>query len=83
MAVIDGKFLNIGGEWEIKVFDPDLAHNMAFTETLIFFAATLRFQKEIREKIHHTVKAITNGKYQLRIEPQEYELMRNPRIRRV
>lgn len=83
IADIDGKFLDVGGEWEIKIFDPDLAQNKAFVETLVFFAATLRFQKEIRKKIDQTIKAIEQEQYQLKIEPQEYDLMKNPRIRRV
>jgi len=83
IANVDGKFMNVGGAWDIKFFDSELAKNKALTETLILFAATLRFHKEIRQKIDDTVKAIENGDYRLRIEKQEYDLLRNPRIRRV
>jgi len=83
VADIDGKFLNMGGAWDIKIFDPNLAKNNAFVETLLFFAATLRFQKEIRKKIGHTLKAVANNQYQLNLEPQEYNLLKNPRIRRI
>ncbi len=79
---IDGKFMNVGGAWDIKIFDPELAKNKALIETLILFASTLRFQKEIRQKIGNTIKAIENGQYKLKVESQEYDLMRNPRIRR-
>lgn len=83
VAKIDGKFLNIGGAWDIKIFDPDLAQNTAFVETLLLYAATLRFQKEIRENIEHTLKAIKNNQYHLKLEPTEYDLLKNPRIRRI
>ncbi|MFX0194612.1 MAG: hypothetical protein ACFFCW_00695 [Candidatus Hodarchaeota archaeon] len=83
IANIDGKFLNVGGAWDIKIFNSDLAQNNAFLETLILFASTLRFQNEIRKKIEETIKAIENGQYKLKVESQEYDLMRNPRIRRV
>ncbi len=80
---VDGKFMNVGGAWDIKIFDPELAKNNALIETLILFASTLRFQKEIRKKIENTIKAIETGQYKLKVESQEYDLMRNPRIRRV
>lgn len=83
IANLDGKFMNVGGAWDIKYFDSELAKNKALNETLIMFAATLRFHKEIRQKIEDTVKAIEKGEYRLRIERQEYDLLRNPRIRRV
>ncbi|MFQ6125847.1 MAG: hypothetical protein ACE5R6_14765 [Candidatus Heimdallarchaeota archaeon] len=80
---VDGKFMNVGGAWDIKIFDPELAKNKAFVESLILFASTLRFQKEIRQKIEKTIKAIENGQYRLKVEKIEYDLMKNPRIRRV
>lgn len=80
---VDGKFMNVGGAWDIKIFDPKLAKNKALFETLILFACTLRFQKEIRKKIENTIKAIENGQYQMKVEKLEYDLMRNPRIKRV
>ena len=83
VAYLDGKFMNVGGAWDIGIYDPELAKNKAFVESLSLFATTLRFQKEIREKIGNTIKAIENGTYRLKIEKQEYDLMKNPRIKRV
>jgi len=80
---VDGKFMNVGGAWDIKIFDPELAKTKAFVETLILFASTLRFQKEIRKKIENTIKAIENGQYHMKVEKHEYDLMKNPRIKRV
>ncbi len=83
VAFLDGKFMNVGGAWDIGIYDPDLAKNREFVESMILFCASIRFHKEIRKKIEKTINAIEKGKYQLKVEKQEYDLMKNPRIKRV
>lgn len=83
IAFLDGKFMNVGGAWDISFYDSDFAKNKALVESLVLFASSIRFHKEIREKIENTINAMEKGAYRLKVEKQEYDLMRNPRIKRV
>lgn len=82
VAEVDGKVLDIGGEFEIKIFDEELGKNKVFVNTLKLFAATLKYLGDIEDKIKDTVNAIRKG-YKLEVEKSEIKFFKNPRLIRV
>lgn len=82
VAEVDGKVLDIGGEFEIKIFDEELGKNKVFVNTLKLFAATLKYLGDIEDKIKDTVDAIRKG-YKLEVEKSEIKFFKNPRLIRV
>jgi len=82
VAEVDGKVLDIGGEFEIKIFDEELGKNKVFVNTLKLFAATLKYLDEVEDKIKETVNAIGKG-YKLELEKSEIKFFKNPRLIRV
>ena len=82
VAEVDGKVLDIGGEFEIKIFEEELGKNKVFVNTLKLFAATLKYLGDIEDKIKDTVNAIRKG-YKLEVEKKEIKFYKNPRLIRV
>lgn len=82
VAEVDGKVLDIGGEFEIKIFDEQLGKNTVFVNTLKLFAATLKYLDDIEDKIGKTVDGIRKG-YKLELEKSEIKFFKNPRLIRV
>ncbi len=82
VAEVDGKVLDIGGEFEIKIFDEELGQNEVFVNTLKLFAATLKYLGDIEDKIKDTVNAISKG-YELEVDKLEIKFFKNPRLIRV
>ncbi len=81
VADIDGKVVDIGGKFEIKLFDKELAKDTAFNNTLILFASTLKYQGEITDRIKKIMSLVKDGKMVLKPAKPELDLMRNPRRR--
>lgn len=77
---IDGKFLNIGGKYEISIYHEDLAKEKLFYQTIILFAAVIEFLDEIENNIKKIIKNIRGGK-ELKLDHHEQEFYLNPRRR--
>ncbi|MHA1839888.1 MAG: hypothetical protein ACTSYO_08055 [Candidatus Ranarchaeia archaeon] len=78
VADIDGKILNIGGRFDIKIYDSMLAADKNFYLLIILFAATLRYEEKLRKTIQNTLKHVSNGG-EIRLEESEADLYQNPR----
>ncbi len=80
IAFIDGKFMDIGGQWNVHIYDEELAKEKEFYRTLILFAASRRFHKNIYKKLKKYRKDLPKGKVKLpRLSSEEVDLHRNPR----
>jgi len=77
IAKVDGKIMDIGGEWEIKtnIKDEDL------WRSLILFAATLKFYDDNKEKIKKIVSMLKK-KRGIKLSKTDLSLFYNPRVRR-
>jgi len=78
IAEVDGKILDIGGEWEIKtkINDERLWHS------LILFATTLRFYDDINERLDRIYKELRKGKTPVKLTKTDLSMFYNPRLRR-
>ncbi len=80
VAFIDGKFMDIGGQWNVHIYDEVLAKKKEFYRTLILFAASRRFHKDIYKKLKKYRKELPKGKIKTpQLSPEEIDLHRNPR----
>jgi len=79
VAIINGKFMNIGGRFDIEIYDEKLAKNKEFYTTLVLFASSLRFYKEIRKAIHQLMKMLKHQDINLVLRESEADLYLNPR----
>lgn len=82
IAILDGKKFDIGGQWDIKIYDPELAKNRFFVRTLILFAATIRYHKTLYKKVKKILSLMNKGKFIGKLPPEELDLLKNPRLRR-
>ncbi len=76
IAKVDGKTLDIGGEWEIKTNVKD----ERFWRTLILFAGSLKFYDDNKAKIEEIMKQIK--KKSIKLSKSDLLLFYNPRVRR-
>lgn len=81
VAVVDGKKMNIGGKWVVKIKDIDLAGNRIFRQTIILFAAACKFLDEILENIEELYEAYKKD-YVFQPIGNEMSLFHNPRMKR-
>ena len=79
IAKIDGKFANLGGKFDIHIFDPDLAKDKTFFTILILFSSTLRFHKDIKKNIKKSLKELRESDTKLKLDDSEANLYLNPR----
>ena len=81
VAKIDGKMFDIGGEWDVKVYSPNLAKEKEFITILILFAAYRRYEKQVIKRIGKDFEEYKEGKP---FEPDndEMTLYKNPRSKR-
>lgn len=79
IAKIDGKFANLGGKFDIHIFDPDLAKDKTFFTILILFSSTLRFHKDIKKNIKKSLKELRESDTELKLDDSESNLYLNPR----
>jgi len=82
VAYVDGKVIDIGGKWEIKFKDKNLAGNPTFRQILILFACLSKFLDDVNDSVKDLYKAITKKKYKFRPDAFELSLYKNPRMRR-
>jgi hypothetical protein len=78
VADIDGKMLDLGGKWEIKLRDKELYGNRVFRRILILFACATKWLPEANETLEKLLKAIKKG-YNFDPTGHEISLFRNPR----
>lgn len=81
VAIIDGKKLNIGGKWIVKIKNKDLAGNRIFRQTIILFAAACKFLDEILENIENLYESYKKD-YDFKPIGHEMSLFYNPRMKR-
>ena len=81
IGFIDGKVLDIGGRFIIKLASPDknVVDNKELLRTLILFGATTKFHKEIEQKVKKISKLIANDEIDFSLDGDELDLRRNPR----
>ncbi|MFX1514214.1 MAG: hypothetical protein ACFFCQ_16675 [Promethearchaeota archaeon] len=79
VADVDGKLFDIGGEYTVRIYEEELAKDRMFMNVLIFFAASRRYQDDIRKKISTIRKDILKGRFTPRMTKAELNLATNPR----
>ncbi|OLS24173.1 MAG: hypothetical protein HeimC3_20720 [Candidatus Heimdallarchaeota archaeon LC_3] len=81
IAEIDGKKFDIGGQWDIKIYNDDLAKHRAFVTAMILFCASRKYHKEVEKRIG---KIIANKKKGIKftLDHNELQLYKNPRLRK-
>ncbi|NHJ03092.1 MAG: hypothetical protein EAX86_13225 [Candidatus Heimdallarchaeota archaeon] len=76
---INGIKFDIGGKYEITLKgDKDLLSNV-MVRTLILYAASLKFHKDIYKKIKKGTKKMKKGEWKPNVSNEELALRRNPR----
>ncbi|MFW9991634.1 MAG: hypothetical protein ACFFD4_06210 [Candidatus Odinarchaeota archaeon] len=78
IAEIDGKRMNIGGSFIIRIFDQQLANLTSFVRTLIVFSATLKYLNEVNDRID-TFDDFRKKKELIKLFDEELMLELNPR----
>ena len=78
VADIDGKLLDFGGKWNIKLKDKELYANRVFRRILILFTCVTKWLPEANETLQKLLKALKKG-YKFDPTGNEISLFRNPR----
>ena len=78
---IDGKALNIGGKFVIRIYDTVWAAYKPFYIMIGLFAAMLRYKDDIYKAIEESLKKVQQGET-LHLEDSEVKLYQNPRLMR-
>jgi len=78
VADIDGKLLDLGGKWKIRLKDKKLYDNRVFRRILILFACATKWLPEANETLKKLLKGIKKG-YKFNPTGHEISLFRNPR----
>jgi len=79
IAKIDGKFANIGGRFDIEIFDEKLALDKTFGIMLMLFSSTLRFLKDTKKNIKKALKKLRITDTEVKLDDSESNLYLNPR----
>lgn len=81
IADIDGKKLNLGGKWEIEIFDEELSKNKTFTKILTLFACACKFLEVAEKTVKELFKKFDDPKSDFKFSPdkEELDLFKNPR----
>jgi len=81
VAKVDGKMFDIGGEWDVKIYSPNLAKEKEFITILILFAAYRKYEKMVIKRIDKYFEEYEHGKP---FEPDndEMALYKNPRSKK-
>ncbi len=81
IADIDGKKLNLGGKWEIEIYDEELSKHRTFTKILALFACACKFLEAGEKTIKKIFKKFDDPKSDFKYVPdkEELDLFKNPR----
>jgi hypothetical protein len=79
LAEFNSKKFNIGGKVEIKIYDPELAENKNFVNTLILFAALIKFWDNANDDLKNSFKEIIENDIVFQPNRFELDLLKNPR----
>lgn len=79
VAIIDGKLFDIGGQYNIKITDPELAKDRSFIGILTLFAASAKHFKHTEKRIKRALKEGKKNKKKLKVTNDELKLYMNPR----
>ncbi len=78
-GLINGKKWDVGGRYDISLKADDSLVNIVMIRTLVLFAASLKFHKDIYKKIKKGTKLMKKGEWKPKISNEELLLRRNPR----
>ncbi len=81
IAKIDGKMFDIGGEWDVKIYSPNLAKEKEFVTILTLFAAFRKYEKMVIKRIDKVFEEYKKGK-PFEPDSDEMGLYKNPRSKR-
>ncbi|MHA1991024.1 MAG: hypothetical protein ACW981_18630 [Candidatus Hodarchaeales archaeon] len=81
VAEIDGKKFDIGGQWDLKIFNDELAKENAFVSSMILFCASRRYHKDIEDRIGKIIDEKKKGN-KMKLDYSELQLHKNPRLRK-
>ncbi len=76
---IDGRLFALGTDSMIHIYEPSLAEDSKFQDLLSLFAASIGFQRRVRENIQRRLQGIRQGKSLHVVEDEELWLLKNPR----
>ena len=74
---LDGKLVNLGGAWKVKVREGHTSKQLE--ATLKLFCAMLKYNDKVRSHIETQTKAIASGQMEALLDYQEVDLYMNPR----
>ena len=75
---IDGKVLDLGGKFKVRIFDEKLGKDKVFNTVLALFAAVLRYTDDLYNTLQKVEEKVAEGAV-LKLEDNEANLYQNPR----
>ncbi len=82
LAEFDSKKFNVGGKVIIDIYDPELAKNKTFINSMILFGALIKFWDDVVDKLKKFSKMLRKDEVPFNPDRHELELMANPRGKR-
>ncbi|MBD3192409.1 MAG: hypothetical protein GF308_17350 [Candidatus Heimdallarchaeota archaeon] len=79
IAKIDGKKFNVGGKFDIEIYDDQIKDDDVFIQTLILFSGMLKFRKKIEKRIDDFLDKMREKKAYIELSKEEVKLYQNPR----
>ncbi len=79
VAKIDGKILDLGGKYEIEIYDDSLTNNKRFYTTIVLFASIIEFIDDIKNRLKIIIRMLQKSGEKLELDWSEKELYFNPR----
>ena len=80
VAKIDGKMFDVGGQWDVKVYSPNLAKDKEFLTVLLLFAGFRKYEKDVTKRIGKIYNDYKKKKF--KPDTDELSLYKNPRSKR-
>jgi hypothetical protein len=74
---LNGRVLNLGGRWDVKVREDH--DNSRLNNTLQLFCGMLRFRKPVERHLRMLSRSVKGGKLNAKIDAHEADLYLNPR----
>jgi hypothetical protein len=87
IAKIDEKIMNLGGRFEVEIYDPYLQRHQTFPQLMILLCAFAKFLNPIEKMIETLLSSVFHDKideigYRFNAHPEDLELLRNPRFKK-